>query len=740
MQYGAEPSTDTAIVPDGSDALDAVTISVLAQRWLRQLLDENPDFERLLLGAKSATEALVAVKAWVLEAASPEAKAYFRGERRGHEAFAELTWSDYAAIRMLDYVEHAGLEYVDLNLRGRVAINNPIKMLWLATTSGTGGAKPGFFEDMLHLLRQLDGRREPPKPSRAQVLEWMQRHPSGLESRIVKLREANRERIIHAIIDRIEAAETPDARYVFESGLGDKQKYLRVLQWWKEARFHLKFAARSPAALNQLLGGSLDPDTLKVLEQAAAAGIPTFVNPYYLSLLHVQAAGFGPGADLPIRHYVLYSPSLVKEFGHIVAWEKEDLVEPGQPNAAGWLLPSHHSVHRRYPEVAILIPETMGRACGGLCASCQRMYDFQRGNLNFDLDKLRPRETWPDKLERLLAYFEQDTQLRDILITGGDSLMSTDSSLERILDAVYRMAERKREANRARPESDKYAELVRVRLGTRLPAYLPQRVTPELTQILADFKARASRIGIRQFVIQTHFESAIEVTPEATEAVRRLLSAGWAVTNQLVFTAAASRRGHAARLRQVLEDIGVLPYYTFTVKGYMENRHNFATNARIVQEQVEEKVLGEIPEELRQRLGHLTEHSQTAVEQLRALREQVGLPFLAMDRSVLNLPGVGKSLTFRVVGITRYGRRILEFEHDATRRHSPGVDEMGKVVVIESKSMSEYLAQLRQMGEAPEEYERVFGYSIGETEPRVSVYEYPPYDFEVTSRMSNLGC
>ncbi|CAN0573040.1 unnamed protein product, partial [Laminaria digitata] len=80
-----------------SDALDAVTISVLAQRWLRQLLDENPDFERLLRGAQSATEALVAVKAWVLKAASPEAKAYFRGQRRGHEAFAELTWSDYAA-------------------------------------------------------------------------------------------------------------------------------------------------------------------------------------------------------------------------------------------------------------------------------------------------------------------------------------------------------------------------------------------------------------------------------------------------------------------------------------------------------------------------------------------------------------------------------------------------------------------------------------------------------------------
>ena len=51
---------------------------------------------------------------------------------------------------------------------------------------------------------------------------------------------------------------------------------------------------------------------------------------------------------------MVYSRELVDEFGHIVAWEKEDLVEPGKPNAAGWILPSEYNIHRRYPEVAIL--------------------------------------------------------------------------------------------------------------------------------------------------------------------------------------------------------------------------------------------------------------------------------------------------------------------------------------------------------------------------------------------------
>lgn len=58
----------------------------------------------------------------------------------------------------------------------------------------------------------------------------------------------------------------------------------------------------------------------------------------------------------------------METYGQIRAWEREDIVEPGKPNAAGWLLPDGHNIHRRYPEVAILIPDTMGRACGGLCS------------------------------------------------------------------------------------------------------------------------------------------------------------------------------------------------------------------------------------------------------------------------------------------------------------------------------------------------------------------------------------
>ena len=720
--------------------LDRIAISVKSHKLLRTLLKENPELEEIMRNARNETEALVGIKNLALNHIKQHEAAYgfYMRAAAGREAFEQLRWHDFAAIRLLDYIDNAGRTFPDQNLRGELAVSNPIQLIWLAVTHGTGGAKPAFFEDMLMLFRQFSGKFERTFPDRRQLETWMDRWCSGLDPRIIKLREENRERILKILIRKIDSGKITDSKFYFDKGMSQQQKYQKMLEWWDDRLFHLRFAVRSPDLLNELLGNSLDPDTMKLLYAARDKGIPFFVNPYYLSLLHVRVPYFAVGADLAIRHYVVYSQQLIDEYGYIVAWEKEDVVQAGKPNAAGWLLPNAHNIHRRYPEVAILIPDTMGRACGGLCASCQRMYDFQSGHLNFNLDKLKPNETWEEKLKRLLEYFENDTQLRDLLITGGDALMSSNQSLEKILDSVYEMTLAKREANAKRPDGEKFAEMVRIRLGTRLPVYLPQRITPELVKVLGDFKARAQKIGIRQFFIQTHLESPMEVTPEARDAVQRLLSAGWTITNQHVFSAAASRRGHAAKLRRVLNQIGVINYYTFSVKGYMENNFNFATNERAMQEQMEEKVFGRIPEEHYDQIREFPNDAQALTEKINALMDETNLPFLGTDRNVLNLPGVGKSLTFRTIGITRYGRRILEFELDHTRRHTPALKQMDKVIIIESKSISEYLRQLEDIGEDAADYQTIWGYSIGETEPRIPIYDYPEYDFETTPRFTNM--
>ncbi len=711
------------------------------EELLNVLLKENPKINNILQEANNTEEIHAKIKELIDDyfKSNPKTKSFYLEEDCGREAMERLTWQDYAAIRIMDYIDNAGKAYKDLNLRGKEISSNPFKMLWEAVKNGRNDLSEDFYLDMIYLFRQFDGKITQKIPTDEVIKKWMNKYPAGTDSAVMEVRKKNKQRIISLFKKKIESGEIKKSGFSFPDGATDDEKLELLNSWWDNYKFHLAFAVRTPDLLNEMLNNSLDKETMDILYKAEEKGIPFFVNPYYLSLLNVETPESLKGADLAIRYYVLYSQELVDEFGDIVAWEKEDVVEPGKPNAAGWILPTKHNIHRRYPEVAIMIPDTMGRACGGLCASCQRMYDFQSGNLNFNLDELKPDESWNDKLDKIMNYWEKDSQLRDILITGGDALMSADKTLKNIFEAVYKMAVNKKESNKNRKDGEKYAELLRVRLGTRLPIYLPQRITPELTDILKEFKTKASKVGVKQFVIQTHFQSPMEITPEAERGVKRLISAGCTITNQLVYTSPASRRGHTAQLRKALNDIGVLTYYTFSVKGYMENSNKFATNARAVQEQLEEKILGAIPQKHYNEIKKFPIEAEKLIENIRELRKEANIPFLATDRNVLNLPGVGKSMTYRVIGITSDGRRILEFDHDHTRKHSPIIDKIGRFVIIESKSISEYLKQVDEMGENPEEYNSIWGYSIGETEPRHPIYEYPEYGFEITDKYTNLS-
>ena len=559
-----------------------------------------------------------------------------------------------------------------------------------------------FFDgalDIYFTLHALDRARK--MPSRSTVHHWMSRWPKGTDSTVLNHREDNKQRIITHLVERISAGHRPSAKYFFGDGLTYEQKRDLVSGWWNEVAFHIVMAARTPKEIDALLGGSLSLEERNVYKKAAKKGMPFFLTPYYASLLCTDGKSYD---DRAIRSYVMYSKELVETFGSIKAWEKEDVVEDRTPNAAGWLVPGGDNIHRRYPDVAILIPDTMGRSCGGLCASCQRMYGFQSRKLHFEHEHLAPKESWPHKLKSLMHYFETDTQIRDILVTGGDALMSRNHSLELILHEICQMARRKREANKARPDGEKYAEIQRIRLGSRLPVYLPMRVNDELVCILKRAKVEGERAGISQFIVQTHFQTPLEITPESAEAVKKILSAGWRVTNQLVFNVAASRRGHTAKLRSELAKLGVECYYTFSVKGFGENRPVFTPNSRSVQEAAEEKCW-----------------------------------FGSTDRNVLNLPGIGKSMTFDYVGLSENGCRILCFDHDRTRAHSPVIEKFDKVYITENRSIADYLRQLRDMGERLEEYKDIWGYIHSETERRAPAFEYPDKGYQTTTILSNFA-
>lgn len=590
-----------------------------------------------------------------------------------------------------------------------------------------------LYIDIYMQLRQLTGETIH-LPSEKHIRHHTDRWPSGLDEEVIAIRHENRERMLHALIEKVEHAHS--SRFHFSEGMTYDEKYQQVSEWWYDDRFQLRMALKSPSEINHFMGKTLSSETLFLMRSARKKGIPFFVTPYYLSLLDP----YGRYDDSTIRSYIFYSPELVKNFGTIQAWEREDKVVAGHPNAAGWLVPNEENIHRRYPEVAILIPDTMGRACGGLCASCQRMYGFQSKRLNFDLTDLQPHDSWPKKLSRLMQYFENDPLLRDILITGGDALMSRNKTLKHILDAVYHMAVHKHKANAYRPEGKKYAELQRVRLGTRLPAYLPMRIDDELVEILRDFREKASTVGVRQFVIQTHFQSPLEVTPEAEKAIKKLLSAGWIVDNQLVFNVAASRRGHTMKLREVLSRIGVIGYYTFTVKGFEENSAVFAPNARSVQESAEEKRFAVLNDtESKILASSLTSTTDPGAALRRYLHTQKKSA-VATDRNVLNLPAIGKSMTFQLIGFTPDGRRIHQFDHDENRLHSPVIHQIGKVNILENKSIASYLRQLKTFGEDPKDYATIWYYTQSKTEGRFPLYRYPEFPYRMDTFENLMEC
>ena len=141
------------------EKLDRIAINVRSHKLLKQLLSENPEFEEILRNSKNETEVVVGVREWIGKNLKDRENAFrfYHARHSNRELFNKLEWRDYAIIRILDYIDHAGKEYPDLNLRGEIAVSNPLRLIWLAVNKGTGGAKPDFFVDMIMLFRQLRG-------------------------------------------------------------------------------------------------------------------------------------------------------------------------------------------------------------------------------------------------------------------------------------------------------------------------------------------------------------------------------------------------------------------------------------------------------------------------------------------------------------------------------------------------------------------------------------------------------
>ncbi len=141
-------------------------------------------------------------------------------------------------------------------------------------------------------------------------------------------------------------------------------------------------------------------------------------------------------------------------------------------------------------------------------------------------------------MERGLRYIRQTPEIRDVLLTGGDPLMLRDDVLEDLLKKVREVP---------------HVEIVRI--GTRAPATLPQRITAELCAVLKSF---------HPLWINTHFNHPRELTPPATAACARLADAGIPLGNQSVLLRGVNDdEPTMRRLVHGLVRMRVRPYYLF---------------------------------------------------------------------------------------------------------------------------------------------------------------------------------
>ncbi|MDD8014281.1 MAG: KamA family radical SAM protein [Acidobacteriota bacterium] len=189
------------------------------------------------------------------------------------------------------------------------------------------------------------------------------------------------------------------------------------------------------------------------------------------------------------------------------------------------------SVVHRYPDRLLFLVSHM---CASYCRFCTRKRKVG------DPSKIHPRY-----IEDGLDYIRKHTEIRDVIISGGDPLMLTNKKLDYILQSV-----------RAIP----HVEIMRV--GTRVPCFLPQRVDEKLVAIFKKY---------HPLYVNVHFNHPDEITPESTRALNLLADAGIPLGNQSVLLKGVNDDPETMkRLMQKLLMVRVRPYYIYQadyVKG-----------------------------------------------------------------------------------------------------------------------------------------------------------------------------
>ncbi len=232
------------------------------------------------------------------------------------------------------------------------------------------------------------------------------------------------------------------------------------------------------------------------------------ITPYFISLIDPD------DPTDPIRRQVI---PLGREREAFTAMMEDSLAEDRHSPVPGL-------VHR-YPDRVLMLVTTQ---CASYCRYCTRSRIVGDPTQNFNRKEH----------EAQLEYLRRTPQVRDVLISGGDGLTLAPKLFESILRGLREIP---------------HIEIIRI--GSRVPVFLPQRIDDELCAMLEKY---------HPLWINLHFNHPNEITPEVSRAVDRLTKAGLPVGNQSVLLAGVNDCVHIQRaLVHRLVENRIRPYYLY---------------------------------------------------------------------------------------------------------------------------------------------------------------------------------
>lgn len=321
------------------------------------------------------------------------------------------------------------------------------------------------------------------------------------------------------ISDYLEARDKIPTGYNREERIQAQKKHiLKILGAreadWSDYRWQLQNAIRDIDILSRIVHLS-DQEMDDI--QKTASQYRWQVSPYYASLI-----------DPEDRNCPVFKQSVPTIAEYLDQEEMKD------PYALVFNSPAP-LITRLYPDRLIINVTNM---CAMFCRHCLRKKDIAFKDMIYPHEDIRA----------ALAYVADCPEIRDVLITGGDALMLSDDSLDWILTEL---------------ENIPHVEIKR--LGSRMLATLPQRVTPNLCRVLERHKP---------IYLNTQFNHPLEVTPETEAAVDLLIKAGVLVGNQSVLLKSINNdKNVMKKLVHELLRIRVRPYYIFNCKKLQGIQH-----------------------------------------------------------------------------------------------------------------------------------------------------------------------